>query len=67
MGNLYSESTAESNFGLDPEAAYIVLKKMKVPITVVTWESAVFVRERVRLSVPLNRALYLHADIPQPF
>lgn len=47
MGNYDSKSTAESNFATDPEAAYIVLKKMNVSVTIVTWESAVFVRERV--------------------
>ncbi|KAH7700162.1 Protein Y43F8C.13 [Aphelenchoides avenae] len=75
MGNLYSTSTAESNFGLDPEASYIVLKKMNVPITVVTWESAVFVRERreidcyahVRLDKPLSRWLELITRAPRTY
>ncbi|KAH7713776.1 Protein Y43F8C.13 [Aphelenchoides avenae] len=42
FGNMITESTAESNFFTDPEAAYTVLKSMKCPITLVTWESALF-------------------------
>ncbi|KAH7693913.1 hypothetical protein AAVH_39047, partial [Aphelenchoides avenae] len=39
-------STAESYFRTDPEAAYIVLKEMQCPITVVSCESALFAGEK---------------------
>jgi purine nucleosidase len=60
IGNLDVTSTAESNFGTDPEAAYIVLKKLKCPITVVTWEAALFARERHDID------FYAHLDIDAP-
>lgn len=42
MGNIRTASTAEYNFNADPEAANIVLERMKCPITLVAWESTFF-------------------------
>ncbi|CAB3398866.1 unnamed protein product [Caenorhabditis bovis] len=42
VGNVADGSTAEYNFHGDPEAASIVLRRMKCPITVVPWEAFFF-------------------------
>ena len=48
MGNVSARSTAEFNVAYDPEAAHIVIKEMRVPITVVPWET--FVAQSVNVS-----------------
>ncbi|VDK40721.1 unnamed protein product, partial [Anisakis simplex] len=37
-----SQFTAEFNFGGDPEAAHIVIDKMRCPVTLVPWEAIIF-------------------------
>ncbi|VDO34054.1 unnamed protein product, partial [Haemonchus placei] len=40
VGNMSEFSSAEFNFGADPEAAKIVMEEMNTPITMVPWENA---------------------------
>ncbi|EGT49096.1 hypothetical protein CAEBREN_15260 [Caenorhabditis brenneri] len=42
VGNVDGGSSAEYNFHGDPEAASIVLRRMKCPITIVPWEAFYF-------------------------
>lgn len=45
MGNIRTASSAEYNFNSDPEAASIVLQKMRCPITIVAWETTFFFQD----------------------
>uniref|UniRef100_A0A0M3HP54 IU_nuc_hydro domain-containing protein n=1 Tax=Ascaris lumbricoides TaxID=6252 RepID=A0A0M3HP54_ASCLU len=42
VGNIDAKHTAEFNFGADPEAAYVVLERMRCPLTIVPWEATCF-------------------------
>uniref|UniRef100_A0A914S1B2 Inosine/uridine-preferring nucleoside hydrolase domain-containing protein n=1 Tax=Parascaris equorum TaxID=6256 RepID=A0A914S1B2_PAREQ len=42
IGNIDAKHTAEFNFGADPEAAYVVLERMRCPLTIVPWEATCF-------------------------
>lgn len=50
MGNVRTNSTAEYNFNADPEAAAIVLQRMKCPITIVAWETTFFFQDLLGVS-----------------
>lgn len=72
-GNVNSFSTSEFNFNVDPEAAHVVLKEMKVPVTLVPWEVVLVQvfhvgRGRIRLRLMLRLSLrgdrtFDHTDI----
>uniref|UniRef100_A0A7E4WBY7 IU_nuc_hydro domain-containing protein n=1 Tax=Panagrellus redivivus TaxID=6233 RepID=A0A7E4WBY7_PANRE len=64
-GNVKSYSTAEFNFSNDPEAAHIVIEKMKVPLTVVPWECFLF--PSVDSTVDFHAHLELDAPLAKFF
>ncbi|KAH7718170.1 Protein Y43F8C.13 [Aphelenchoides avenae] len=72
VGNI-EQTTAESNFYTDPEAAYVVLKNMKCPVTLVTWEACLFAGvkhpvdfyEHLRLNTPLSKFLAMATRAPR--
>ncbi|KAH7712541.1 Protein Y43F8C.13 [Aphelenchoides avenae] len=72
VGNV-EQTTAESNFYTDPEAAYVVLKNMKCPVTLVTWEACLFAGVKhpvdfyghLRLNTPLSKFLVMATRAPR--
>ncbi|KAI6179332.1 IU-nuc-hydro domain-containing protein [Aphelenchoides besseyi] len=60
QGNMKPSSTAEFNFGFDPEAAHIVVKEMKCPMIICPWET--FLNESTRNTIDFHAHLSL--DIP---
>jgi inosine-uridine nucleoside N-ribohydrolase len=54
MGNVKPNSTAEFNFSYDPEAAHIVLKEMRCPITVIPWETFVLESSKVSKTIKIT-------------
>lgn len=62
VGNVDGGSSAEYNFHGDPEAASIVLRRMKCPITIVPWEAFYFESKVHNESV--NFSAHLQYDSP---
>ncbi|CAD5210552.1 unnamed protein product [Bursaphelenchus okinawaensis] len=64
-GNISPNSTAEFNFSMDPEAAFIVINEMKCKITVIPWEA--FLHESKVSTVDFHAHLKLDAPLARYF
>ncbi|KAI6175021.1 IU-nuc-hydro domain-containing protein [Aphelenchoides bicaudatus] len=62
MGNIQTASTAEYNFNSDPEAASMVLQRMKCNISLVAWETTFFFQDMFNQN--FNFEHHLNLDYP---